>query len=115
MKGSTSLRCFCWLQVKVKRGQCPVAHLRASNGRDWPGPGLRAGSPPTDFGQQNHRVESQLPGAASYSHCRPFPVVRHRQLFGIPTSRSTRLNFLHVPVRFGFIANSFEVRICRPR
>ena len=35
------------------------------------GTGLPRGSPPTDFGQQDHRVESQLPGAASYSHWRP--------------------------------------------
>lgn len=35
MKGSTSLRCFCWLQVNFSHGHCPVAHFGASNGRNW--------------------------------------------------------------------------------
>lgn len=37
----------------------------------WPGPGFPANYPPTDFGRQGHWAESQLPGAASYSHWRP--------------------------------------------
>ena len=36
------------------------------------GTGFPRGSPQADFGQQDHRAESQLPGAASYSHWRPF-------------------------------------------
>ena len=35
MKGSASLRRFCWLQVNFSYGQCPVAHFGASNGRTW--------------------------------------------------------------------------------
>ena len=34
MKGSTSLRRFCWLQVSFSYGHCRVAHVRAANGRD---------------------------------------------------------------------------------
>jgi hypothetical protein len=36
MKGSTSLRRFCWLQVDFSYGHCPVAHFGASNGMNWP-------------------------------------------------------------------------------
>lgn len=40
------------------------------------GTGLPRGSPQTDFGEQGHRVESQLLGAASYSHWRPGSDIR---------------------------------------
>jgi hypothetical protein len=37
MKGSTSSpRRFCSLQVNFSDGHRPVAHFRASNGRNWP-------------------------------------------------------------------------------
>jgi len=32
MKGSTSLRRFCWLQVNFSDGHCPVDHFGASIG-----------------------------------------------------------------------------------
>jgi hypothetical protein len=35
MKGSTSLRRFCWLQVDFSYGHCPVAHFDVSNGMNW--------------------------------------------------------------------------------
>ena len=35
------------------------------------GTGFPPRSPHADFGRQGHRAEGQLPGAASYSHCRP--------------------------------------------
>jgi hypothetical protein len=36
MKDSTSLRRFCWLQVNFSYAHCPLAHFRASNGRNRP-------------------------------------------------------------------------------
>ena len=35
MKGSTSLRRFCWLQVNFSYGHCPVAQFGVANGRSW--------------------------------------------------------------------------------
>jgi hypothetical protein len=41
-----------------------------------------------DLGRPDPRVESQLPAAASYSHCQPFPVADDGQLSGKPSGRS---------------------------
>jgi hypothetical protein len=40
--------------------------------------GFPRGSPQADFGRPGHLAESQLPGAASYSHWRPEAVLHGR-------------------------------------
>lgn len=45
VKGSTSLRRFCWLQVNCCYGHRHVAHFGASNGRNWPKVLIRLRSP----------------------------------------------------------------------
>ena len=52
---------------------CHNRGLLIMAGTGWP-----RGLPQADFGRQGHRAESQLPGAALYSRCRPVPVVGRR-------------------------------------
>ncbi len=74
VKGSTSLRRFCWLQGNFSHGQCPAADFGASNGRNCRGVRvLRAAwKLPVDLVVGTTLwVDGQLPGTAANWQSRP--------------------------------------------
>jgi len=71
VKGSTSLRRFCWLQVNFSYGHCPVAHFGVSNGRIWPVVAVRGQFRRLALVGERSGSEGHVPGTAACSRSRP--------------------------------------------
>jgi hypothetical protein len=73
---------LCRLAVRAEAGPTTAPSVQVDVRQEkiertfMAGTGFPAGSPQADLGRPDRRIEGQLTGVVSYSHCRPLPVDR---------------------------------------